>query len=80
MSNKIIAIPVSWMLYEVPDNIFAVLGAAITTPPILVLEALVEQGGARRVKLISEDIEIIEDVDEEDKPPGESPWWPGGNT
>jgi hypothetical protein len=77
--NKVIAIPICWALYECPSNVFEVLGAAVTTPPPIVLEALVSQGSARVVKVISSDIhehgEIVEAEDEEQT--GETPWFPG---
>ena len=80
--NKIISIPVCWMLYEVPANMFEVLGQQVDRPSIIVIEAMVEQGLARRVKVITANVDVHdeeesvpEDADEEEAK--EDPWWKG---
>jgi hypothetical protein len=51
MSKKI-AIPCCWVVYKTSDEVFAVLGAAVTTPPAIVLEVLAMEGKAKRVSVI----------------------------
>jgi hypothetical protein len=69
---KIIAIPVSWMVYSLPDNIFEIMGATVQQPPLIVAEALVDSGMGVRLRKIETGIEV-EDVDEEAL--GAGPWY-----
>jgi hypothetical protein len=78
--NKVIAIPICWMLYECPANVFEILGASVSTPPPVVLEAMVESGLARRIKVISSSIHDEDDEEEtqeeEEGPSDAKPWFP----
>jgi hypothetical protein len=67
------------MLYECPANVFEVLGASVSTPPPIVLEAMAENGIARRIKVISSSIhedDEEETHEEQEGPSDEKPWFP----
>lgn len=78
MANKVISQPICFALYEVPDNIFEIVGSQIDRPSLVVIEAMVEQGLARRIKILSSTIHEEEDEEvEEDEAEGqEKPWYP----
>lgn len=81
VETKIITHPICWAVYEVPANIFEIIGNQIDRPSLLVVEAMVEQGLARRVKVISSTMhaEEEEDDEEEETPePPKGPWYTGG--
>lgn len=51
--SKIVTIPTVWGIYEVPDEILAILGNQVQTPPHIVIEMLVASGAARKVMEIT---------------------------
>ncbi len=50
--SKVIVIPICYQSYRVDDEIFSVLGSTATMPPPIVLEMMVADGRARRLKSI----------------------------
>ena len=74
--TKVISHPVCWALYEVPDNIFEIVGNHIDRPSLIVIEALVEQGLARRIKTLSSELHEDEAEKQEGEEEEESPWYP----
>jgi hypothetical protein len=73
--TKIVAIPIEWMLYELPSNAFEIMGGVVQNPPLVVAESLVESGQGRRIRKIETGIEI-EDTPEHPEEEAESPWYP----
>lgn len=72
--RKIVAIPITWMVYSLPANVFEIMGASVQSPPLVVAESLVESGQGIRVKKIETGIEI-EDSDTEEKSDESGPWY-----
>lgn len=77
--SKFVSIPVVWTVYECSDDVVAILGSAITTPPHIVVELMVAQGQARKIKTITTkqatSVEVDGDEDEDgDDEKKETPW------
>lgn len=80
--SKYISVPVSWALYEVPDDTVQLLSSgAIALPPQVVLETMVFNGQAKRIASIgsmkinhSDDDDVVTSEDEEPEE-GEGPWF-----
>ena len=63
--TKYISVPISYMLYEVPDDTIQMLSSGVMTqPPQVVLEVMVANGQAKRVMQIGS-IAIAPQMDEE---------------
>ena len=72
--RKIVAIPTTWVLYDLPTDAFEIMGGVVQNPPLVVAEALVSSGMGRRVQRIETGIEIDSGF-EEDSEDGETPWY-----
>lgn len=75
--NKVVSIPTEWTLFEVPANIFEILGNRISEPSHIVVEALVQAGLARKVRVVHSGIEVHGDESPTDDTALEGPWAPG---
>lgn len=75
--SKIVAIPTTWVLYELPANAFEVMGGIVQNPPLIVAESLVESGMGRRIKMIEADIQFsdVPSDDEGEEEEGKGPWY-----
>lgn len=73
--SKFVAIPTTWTTYECQEDVIAVLGANISTPPHIVLEMLVANGLAKKVAAITTTraTNVEEDKDGDDEE-GNMPW------
>lgn len=87
--GTIVAVPTSYNLYRVDENVLLVLSSQfVTQPPLIVMEALAMDGQAQLVKrimmfdatdLIDEDGPEQETPDEPDNENLPGPWYPEGS-
>lgn len=82
--TKYISVPISYMLYEVPDDTIQVLSSGVMTqPPQVVLEVMVLNGQAKRLAQIGSIMvgpqgeETEEEDDDDDDAPAGTLWGDG---
>ena len=67
------AVPTVWTTYQVPDDVFSVIGSAVGVPPSVVLEMMALNGSAKRVGTVTtHGVEVLEENDDDEEKRG--PW------
>ena len=70
--SKYVTVPTVWVMYEVPDEVFAILNNSVDTPPYIALEMMVAHGIAKRVSTFTTsrgaEVGKGDSDDEEDEP------------